>query len=139
MGIINIMNKGAIKVISLSIAITASIFVAVFNMTKKKPIAKGDGGELTKYLHLREIIIKKGETFSGVNNDSDCVFHWRCEDMSGWSLESGGYFLLDGRVILPDSCEKSKIIRTGEHFEWIPCKSSDVSCVTNIPEILIKK
>ena len=122
-----------IKIISLSVAVSVSILVAVLNTNKKKEIPDNnpDGNLLIKYPNLREILIKKGETFSGCCNDSD--------DVTDWSIEQGGYLLLDKRVILPHSIEQAKIIKTGEHFNWVPCNSRDVTGLTNIPEILIKK
>ena len=129
------------KMISLSLAVSVSILVAILNTNKKVEIPDDNpyGNLLIKYPNLREILIKKGETFSGCYADSDYVFFWKCENMPDWSIEEGGYLLLDNRVILPHSIEQSKIIKTGEHFNWVPCNSRDVIGLTNIPEILIKK
>tara|TARA_X000001036_G_C20691674_1_gene809620 strand:+ start:4421 stop:4834 length:414 start_codon:yes stop_codon:yes gene_type:complete len=137
------MTNITIKIISLSVAVSVSILVAVLNTNtnKKKEIPDNNpnGNLLIKYPNLREILIKKGETFSGCCDNSDYGFFWNCDDVTDWSIEQGGYLLLDKRVILPHSIEQAKIIKTGEHFNWVPCNSRDVTGLTNIPEILIKK
>ena len=134
------MTNITFKMISLSLAVSVSILVAILNTNKKVEIPDDNpyGNLLIKYPNLREILIKKGETFSGCYADSDYVFFWKCENMPDWSIEEGGYLLLDKRVILPYSSEDSKIIKTGEEFQWVPCNSGDVIGMTNIPEILIK-